>query len=81
MTARDRAILRAVAVGRAQLVCGCELDLVIDGAWCCDQTAAHALARDGLIAPHIPAPTGTTVLAVLTDAGRAALDDSLAGAA
>lgn len=81
MTARDRAILRAVAVGRAQLVCGCEPDLIVDGCWCCDQTAAHALARDGLIAPHIPGRPGTTVLAVLTDAGRQALDDALAGAA
>ncbi|MGH9290832.1 MAG: hypothetical protein ACRD0V_21470 [Acidimicrobiales bacterium] len=70
MTARDRSILRAVSVGRAELVCGCEPDLLIDGCWCADQHAAHQLARGGLIAPHIPGRPGMRVLAILTDAGR-----------
>ena len=59
MTARDRAILRAVQVGRAELVCGCEQHLLVDGLHVCDQDT-HALA-------------GMRVLAVLTDAGQQAL--------
>ena len=39
---RDRAILRAVAEGRATLRCGCLPDLFVDGVACCDQ---HAQAR------------------------------------
>ena len=70
MTARDRAILRAVAAGRGQLVCGCLPHLVIDGLNVCDQDTC-ALA--GLIAPAIPGRPGMRVLAVLTDAGRRAL--------
>ena len=70
MTARDRALLRAVGVGRAELVCGCEPHLLVDGRHVCDQDT-HALA--GLIAPAIPGQVGMRVLAVLTDAGRRAL--------
>ncbi|MGH3979921.1 MAG: hypothetical protein ACRDRZ_13130 [Pseudonocardiaceae bacterium] len=81
MTARDYAILRAVAVGRGQLVCGCEPDLLIDGCWCADQCAAHRLAREGLIAGQIPGTTGMRVLAILTDAGRRALAEVGVGAA
>ena len=73
MTARDRAILRAVGVGRGELVCGCESHLLVDGLHVCDQDT-HALA--GLIAPAIPGQPGMRVLAVLTDAGR----QTLAGA-
>lgn len=81
MTGRDRAILRAVAVGSAELVCGCEPDLVMAAsAYSADQAAAHALARWAIVG-HIPAPPGSRVLAILTDAGRAALDDAMAGAA
>ena len=70
MTARDRAILRAVQVGRAELVCGCEPHLLIDRLHVCDQDT-HPLA--GLIAPAIPGRAGMRVLAVLTDAGQRAL--------
>ena len=70
MTARDRALLRAVQVGRAELVCGCEQHLLVDGLHVCDQDT-HALA--GLIAPAIPGRVGMRVLAVLTDAGQRAL--------
>jgi len=70
VTARDRALLRAVRVGRAELVCGCVPHLLIDGLHVCDQDT-HALT--GLIAPAIPARAGMRVLAVLTDAGQRAL--------
>jgi len=70
VSARDRAVLRAVAVGRAELVCACVPHLLVDGLHVCDQDT-HALA--GLIAPAIPGQPGMRVLAVLTDAGRRAL--------
>ncbi len=70
MSARDRALLRAVQVGRAELVCGCEPHLLVDGLHVCDQDT-HALA--GLIAPAIPGRVGMRVLAVLTDAGQRVL--------
>ncbi len=73
MSARDRAILCAVAVGRAELVCGCVPHLLVDGLHVCDQDT-HALA--GLIAPAIPGRVGMRVLAVLTDAGQQALADA-----
>jgi hypothetical protein len=57
-------------VGRAELVCGCEPHLLVDGLHVCDQDT-RALA--GLIAPAIPGRAGMRVLAVLTDAGRRAL--------
>ena len=49
LSGRDRAILRAVAAGGAQLQLGAEPDLFFDGRCCCDQTAAHHLVRAGLI--------------------------------
>jgi hypothetical protein len=70
VSARGRAILRAVAVGRGELVCGCVPHLLVDGLHVCDQDT-HALA--GLVAPAIPGRPGMRVLAVLTDAGRRAL--------
>jgi len=73
VSARDRALLRAVAVGHAELVCGCEPHLLVDGLHVCDQDT-HALA--GLIAPAIPGRVGMRVLAVLTDSGRRALADA-----
>jgi len=73
VSARDRAVLRAVAVGRAELVCGCEPHLLVDGLHMCDQDT-YVLA--GLIAPAIPGRVGMRVLAVLTDAGRRALADA-----
>jgi hypothetical protein len=50
LTFRDRAILRAVAGGGAELTGGAEPDLFLDGRCCADQLAAHRLARAGLIA-------------------------------
>ena len=70
MTARDRALLRAVRVDRAELVCGYVPHLLVDGLHVCDPDT-HALA--GLIAPAIPGRVGMRVLAVLTDAGQRAL--------
>ena len=70
MSARGRALLRAVRVGRGELVCGCVPHLLVDGLHVCDQDT-HALA--GLIAPAIPGRVGMRVLAVLTDAGQRAL--------
>ena len=73
LSRRDRAILRAVAGGRAELVFGTEPDLIIDGRCCCDQTAAHRLAHAGLIAPIGIAVVGERVPAGLTPAGTARL--------
>jgi hypothetical protein len=73
LTRRDRAILKAVADGRAELVYGAEPDLLLDGRCCCDQMAAHRLARAGLIAPLAIAPVGQRVPARLTAAGTAQL--------
>lgn len=66
---RDRAILRAVAGGGAQLVVSAEPDLFLDGRCCSDQPAAHRLAHAGLIAPVFPARAGERVAAELTAAG------------
>ncbi|MEU6642454.1 hypothetical protein ABZ863_07875 [Saccharomonospora sp. NPDC046836] len=70
---RERATLRAVAHGSAELTSSCAPDLFIDGLACCDQLTARGLARRGLIAPARIARRGQRVPAVLTDAGRAAL--------
>jgi hypothetical protein len=73
LTRRDRAILRAVAAGGAELVYGAVPDLLLDGRCCCDQSAAHQLAQAGLIAPAGAAKVGQRVLACLTPAGAALL--------
>ena len=67
---RDRAILRAVAGGHAELLVGVEPDLYLDGRCCADQVAARRLARAGLIAAAIPGPTAHRVPACLTASGR-----------
>ena len=70
---RDRAILRAVAGGTAQLVVSSEPDLFLDGRCCSDQLAARRLAHAGLIAPAasaVSAATGQRVPATLTPAGH-----------
>ena len=74
LSGRDRAILRAVAAGGAQLQLGSEPDLFLDGRSCCDQTAAHQLVRAGLIAATTLGLVGQRVTASLTSAGHAALD-------
>ncbi len=58
LSVRDRAILRAVARGRAELVWGSEPDLYLDGRFCCDQSAVHRLVRAGLIAPAVDGAVG-----------------------
>jgi hypothetical protein len=73
---RDRAILRAVAGGTAELLGGSEPDLLLDGRCCCDQMAARRLAHAGLIAGATPASVGQRVPARLTAAGR---EELLAG--
>ncbi len=73
LTGRSLAMLRAVRNGRAELVCGCEPDLLIDGLGCCDQLGAHRLAGAGLIRPVVRGAVGERVPAELTTAGRDAL--------
>lgn len=71
---RSLALLRAVAAGRAELVCSCEPDLFIDGLSCCDQYTAHQLARAGLIRYAVTGTIGQRVPAEITPAGVAALE-------
>jgi hypothetical protein len=70
LTHRDRAILRAVAGGTAELLGGSQPDLLVDGRCCSDQMAAHRLAHAGLIAPAAPGRVGQRVPARLTAAGH-----------
>ena len=76
---RDRAILRAVANGGAELLTGVEPDLFLDGRCCADQSAAHRLARAGLIGTVGPGAPGSRVPAELTTVGQHALSYSLTG--
>lgn len=71
LSARDRAILRAVGRGRAAFPRGAGTALEVDGRCCCDQSAAHRLVREGLVAPGGGA--GPRVPAVLTPAGERVL--------
>ena len=71
LTGRDRAILRAVAGGSAELSGGSEPDLFLDGRSCCDQPAARRLAQLGLIAAAVASPVGRRAPAIVTPAGRA----------
>lgn len=70
---RERATLRAVALGRAEITCSCEPDLFIDGLACCDQFTAHRLARLALIVPLRAGRPGERVPALLTEHARAVL--------
>lgn len=78
LTGRAVAMLRAVSAGRAELICSCEPDLVIDGLCCCDQYTAHRLASGGLIRPAVPGAIGDRVPAELTVAGAQALRGTVA---
>ena len=73
LSGRDRAILRAVAAGGAELQLGSEPDLFLDGRCCCDQPAAHHLFRTGLITAAALGRIGQRVAAILTPAGKQAL--------
>ncbi|HVW43440.1 MAG TPA: hypothetical protein VHC18_19035 [Amycolatopsis sp.] len=70
---RERATLRAVAIGPAELTLSSEPDLFIDGLAICDQSCARHLANLGLIAAARDGRPGERVPAVLTKAGEAAL--------
>lgn len=70
---RERATLRAVAQGHAEISHSCEPDLFVDGLACCDQHTAHRLAHLGLVAPSRGGQWGERVPALLTEAGAAAL--------
>ncbi len=67
---RDRAILRAVAGGTAELIGGAQPDLLLGGRCCCDQMAARRLARAGLITGAGPAVPSRRVPARLTPLGH-----------
>ena len=71
LSRRTLSPLRAVCIGRGELVCGRVPHLLVDGLHVCDSDT-HALA--GLIAPTIPGQVGMRVLATLTDAGTRALE-------
>jgi hypothetical protein len=70
---RERATLRAIALGHAEMSCSSEPDLFVDGLACCDQSTAHRLAHLGLVAPAHAGRPGELVPATLTEAGVAAL--------
>ena len=74
LSGRDRAILRAVAAGGAELMLGAEPDLLLDGRCCCDQHAAHRLIYAGLISAVGDGGTGERATAAVTSAGWQALD-------
>jgi hypothetical protein len=69
LTHRDRAILRAVGRGSAEIVLGAEPDLFLEGRCCSDQMAAHHLVRAGLIVAAAPGVVGQRVSARLSAAG------------
>jgi hypothetical protein len=66
---RDRAVLRAIAEGRAVVSGSCGMPLTIDGFCCADQFVGSRLARAGLVSAVSRVPA----LAQLTDTGRALL--------
>ncbi|WP_051399671.1 hypothetical protein [Haloechinothrix halophila] len=70
---RERATLRAVALGRAEITCSAEPDLFIDGLACCDQATAHRLAHLRLIVPLRAGRTGERVPALLTEVAHTIL--------
>lgn len=72
---RQRAMLRAVAAGHAEITCSCEPDLYVDGLPCCDQNAARELVRAGLLRAARPGRVGQRVPALLTEPGHTALSD------
>jgi hypothetical protein len=73
LTHRARAVLRAVAAGRAELTTSREPDLRVDGLLCCDQVTARQLAHAGLLRPARHEAGTPWVPAELTPAGRAVL--------
>ena len=72
LTVRDRALLRAVAAGRCDLVVGAAPEFRVDGRWYCDQSRAHDLIAAGLLSA-LRASGRERGPAELTMAGRRAL--------
>lgn len=70
---RERATLRAVARGDAEITLSVEPDLFIDGLACCDQATVHRLARQGFIVAVRQGRPGERVPAEITAAGQTAL--------
>ncbi|MFC4946167.1 hypothetical protein [Pseudonocardia sp. GCM10023141] len=70
LSARDVAILREVAGGRAEFLLSA---LYLEGRCCCDQAAALRLVQDGLIAPVSDGVAAGRVPARLTATGMQAL--------
>lgn len=73
LNGRERATLRAVALGKAEITCSQEPDLFIDGLPVCDQFAAHRLTRQALIISCQPGNPGELVPAMLSEAGCVAI--------
>ncbi|WP_439657810.1 hypothetical protein ACSHWB_36235 [Lentzea sp. HUAS TT2] len=71
-TARHRAMLQAVADGRAELQGDRVPSLSVDGLWC-DFTATNDLCAAGLVVAASRSRTGARVPAVLTPVGRQVL--------
>lgn len=67
-TARHRAMLRAIADGRGQIVVARATNLSVDGLWC-DFTATNDLVAGGLVQAAFAAPAGSLAPAVLTASG------------
>src|SRR5215470_16036028 len=72
MTARHKAILLAVAQGRATVAASGHPDLTIDGRWC-DHAATADLLRAGLLRPARLAGVAELVPAKLTEQGQSLL--------
>ena len=77
LSGRDRAILRAVAAGGAELVLGTEPDLFLDGRCCCADclSSAHDQARFTMGRPNRPA--GLTTRTVMISASAIGSFNSL----
>lgn len=67
-TARHRAMLRAIADGRGQIVVARATNLSVDGLWC-DFSATNDLVGNGLVQPVSGVPAGSIAPAVLTANG------------
>ncbi|ACU40448.1 hypothetical protein KCV87_22730 [Actinosynnema pretiosum subsp. pretiosum] len=73
LSGRVRAMLRAVAAGRAELSGGGEPDLYVDGLPCSDRAAIHDLVHLGLVRALAAVRLDERAGAELTEAGRAAI--------
>jgi len=73
---RELATLRAVALGQAEISCSRAPDLFIDGLACCDQSTARRLASLGLVVSACEGINGARVPAMLSEAGKMALESA-----